>query len=726
MTKINFKANTPEYYQELKLQQQNQKKQENFTAIDKEQLKQDAVELGGKAQQAVKDNWFVEKLKAFGIEDPKKKMKSILYTVLTIAALYAFGNCTINFFTKSGNKFENLFKDKKWFTGLRSAMGGAKNKVKDFFSNNKLTKDLASNVSETFKNRKAKPTLNLARGTGQGPRRIFEMTPVETIKNALINNKNRALAKQYAGQLGGKKNALGLIEKISSLSSDELATLVKDNKEIEPIVNSIKEVLNKNRSDSIISFANLFSADGINNAKAKETATKLYEELYGNVDNTAWNKTLLKGIKEGRGIKNPEELRDFLAQVRKGEIDSTFINIPMESGGIFGSWWPVNIINSAITKITGKQSNFGRGNAGDALMKLFAITGDLAETKAGTFVQAAPIVFAESISNFGNDKAGLGAFLALNLVNSFDKIQDTPKEKKKAVIAEETIGSVANWVITTPLAFAATYGLATLGNLNKATKDSNVFTKIVTPVLTAIGKVFGAGLNNPAKNAKILDSMKDASAIKKIGGLFKLTGNKVVGTAGGALRFAMIMFVFSAIFRKPIDKVMHKIFGDPNDKKADTNQAQQQMEQVIPELGITQKELMEKIQKNPQALEKIQNDPETLKKLQQNPKLLVDLLDGKDINSINFTQSSSKPAVSPSLANRLNQQNNAQLNIKKDDNEKAQTNSTTSNYDTATYIPSSQFVAKSIEYDSETLSKINSVLAASDKALERFEKVRTL
>ncbi len=731
MTTINFRANTPEYYQEQKLQQQNKANQE-FTALDKDQLKQDAVDLGGKAQEAVKDNWFVEKLKAFGINDPKKKLKSIIFAVATVVALGFFGNKTMSFFAKAGNDFEGLFKDTKWFKKITGAMSGTKNKVSDFLLNNKVTGELANNIKDTFANRKAKPVWNMARGTGQGPKTIFRITPVETIKNALINNKNKALAGQFAQEFGGQKQALKVINQIGSLKPDELAQFVENNKAHEAVINSITEALNKNRASSIESFAKLFSADGINSAKAKETATKLYEELYGNVENADWNKTLLKGIKEGRNIQSPDELRKFLEQVKKGEIDSTLINVPMESGGITSSWWPVNIINTAITKITGKQSNFGRGNTGDALMKLYAITGDLAETKAGTFIQAAPIVFSESISNFGNDKSGLGAFLTFNLINSFDRIQDTPKGKKKAVIAEETVGSVANWVITTPLAFGATYGLATLGNLAKATNSNSAFAKILTPVLTVIGKVFGTGLNAGAKNAVIAESIKDAGLGTKLLGALKMSKNSAIGTVGGIFRLAMVLFVFSSIFRKPVDKVIHKIFGDPTDKNANTTQSQQQqINQVIPELGISQKELMEKIQKNPQALEKIQNDPEAIKKLQQNPKLLLDVLDGKDINSLNASTSQSNPTMSPSLASRLNNSGQNFATEKMDKKEQTQapsasTTPTTSNYDTATYIPSSEYIAKSVEYDDATISKMNSVLAASDKVLEQFEKVRTL
>ena len=84
--------------------------------------------------------------------------------------------------------------------------------------------------------------------------------------------------------------------------------------------------------------------------------------------------------------------------------------------------------------------------------------------------------------------------------------------------------------------------------------------------------------------------------------------------------------------------------------------------------------------------------------------------------------------MSPFLASRLNNsgQNFATEKMDKKEQTQASTTPTTSNYDTATYIPSSEYIAKSVEYDDATISKMNSVLAASDKVLEQFEKVRTL
>jgi uncharacterized ion transporter superfamily protein YfcC len=62
------------------------------------------------------------------------------------------------------------------------------------------------------------------------------------------------------------------------------------------------------------------------------------------------------------------------------------------------------------------------------------------------------------------------------------------------------------------------------------------------------------------------------------------------------------MFVFSPIFSKPINAAIHKIFGKPYDpdEAQKAKELEAQKAQVIPELGITQGELMEKIEKNPE------------------------------------------------------------------------------------------------------------------------------
>ena len=115
--------------------------------------------------------------------------------------------------------------------------------------------------------------------------------------------------------------------------------------------------------------------------------------------------------------------------------------------------------------------------------------------------------------------------------------------------------------------------------------------------LKLVGNVFGMGLDK-------IDPKTGAVVASKAPALFK----KLAGMAGGAGRFALIMFIFSSMFRKPIDAIIHKIFGKPYDKGAEEQKKKLEEEQnaIIPELGISQKELVEKMQNNPQAMQRLQ------------------------------------------------------------------------------------------------------------------------
>lgn len=153
----------------------------------------------------------------------------------------------------------------------------------------------------------------------------------------------------------------------------------------------------------------------------------------------------------------------------------------------------------------------------------------------------------------------------------------------------------------------------------------------------------------------------------------------VSGVLGGIGRFILI-FSLGQLIGKPINKLCDKIFGKPYNKDEELRKQQEetQMNQITPELGVSQNELMEKIRNNPSILEKLQDDPELNKKIQENPKLLLDLLDGKDISKTTCFKRDVQTDQSLSQAN--------ESYLKKQQSKSK---------DTATYIPSSQFKTKS-------------------------------
>ena len=73
------------------------------------------------------------------------------------------------------------------------------------------------------------------------------------------------------------------------------------------------------------------------------------------------------------------------------------------------------------------------------------------------------------------------------------------------------------------------------------------------------GKILSLGLDN-IKKAKTL---KLPVKLPLIGNKIKLPKPTASGVLGGAIRFAIIMFVLQPLLQKPITKLTHKIFGEP-------------------------------------------------------------------------------------------------------------------------------------------------------------------
>ena len=679
-------------------------KQPEFSALDKEQIKQDAVELAQQGHEAVKENWVFSTMRnVFHIENPKKFLTSLGLTLATIVGLAFLGNKSTNKMTKLGQKVDDLLANNKLYQNTAQNLNNLKNKTVSTLRKSKTLDD----VFETLKTRKATPKADLTRGYGRGFVSIFSVTPVDIIKTAL-NKKQAKLPQGLASQLGNKNTQkfMELFRSDPQVALDALKKITNDETKAQEIfnnltkadnevLNSIKKLVGENKAKTFFN-----QITGLNEIKDnRKFCSELTNAIIDNFN-----------LKNSSGKVNKKALMSFFEGLQKGNyknVDfSEFINVKMDQGNLFGAWWPVNAINSVGKKLfKGKWKEFGKGNLGDALIKFNDVNGTLADTKIGSLVQKSVLVPTESISNFVNDKSGFGVMLCASIMSLYNNVQDAPKDKKVATVADDYIGTMGSFAISTPLAFATTYGLASLKNLEGTT--------IKSKVLKNIGKFFGMGLDNIAKDGTIIQGTK----------------NPIFRFAGGALRFALIMFVFSGMFSKPIKGVIHKVFGKPYDKMEEQKKAglEAQKNTIIPELGITQGELLQKIQNNPEAVQKLQTNPELMQKLQNNPKLMVDFLDGKNVD---LSSVSSKPSENENIQLQMSPYNANLINKSKTPNNQLNKNNTTETVettktepiDTATYIPSSDFVAPVNQYSDEQTQKINKVMADADKALKRAEK----
>ena len=606
--------------------------EEQFGAIDKEKLKQGSIDL---AKNTVKDNWATKILRdTFGIEDPKKTFKSIVFTLISVTLLAVIGNKAANPTAKLGLKVDDFLKNNKIYKNISGLFTKIKTNIGSFFKKSETIKD----ISDTFETKFARPKANMTRGYGQGFVSIFSLTPVDTLK------------KGFAGK-----------------TTDEIA-------------DSLKKLVG---DEDALKFAKMIS---------EETPIDVNKVFCNDFSNA---------IRKNFNCKDNKDFFEVLQKLQKGDYGSEFCNIHMKEkgiGGIIGSWWPVNLVDSIGKKVTGgKWKNIGRGNLGDSLIKFNSVNGTLADTKLGSLVQNSVIIPTESISNFVNDKSGLGVMLGAAYINLFNNVQDAPKEKKTATLADDWLGTIGSIAISTPLAFKATYGLASLANLEGKT--------VPAKVLKGIGKFFNMGLSN--KTPK--------TALGSV-------GKKLAGLGGGALRFVLIMFVFSSIFSKPIRAGLHKIFGEPYDKDEEERKKQQEMQlnQIIPELGITQGEFIEKINNNPEIIQKIEKSPELMQRVQEDPRVLLDLLDGKELKpkkDFSDIVSQDNYRMSDASIDIINKRNNT-VSIKPN-SDKSQDKS----IDNLTYIPSSAPAPRSTALSEEQLSLYNSLMANSDKILEQVDKI---
>ena len=677
---------------------------ENFGAIDTQKIKEDTVEI---TQHAVKENFIFKIMRnVFGVKDPKKTLTSIGLTAVTVVAFATLGNKSIKKMSQMGLDVDKFLQNNDLYNKVTGFFKRGTDKVKKTLMKSKTVQ----NVTEAIKNKMEKPVLSLAKGTGQGLKIQFAHT-LPDIMEALPLKAQGETFKELKKVLG-KGDALKLIASATPDADEakliqELTAKIGDKAKATKL---IKEVISKNsglQTDlaELVGEANVkkyFSnclGGNVPRADVKEFVEGLTKDIVDKFLGDNYTKKdfvdLLTKIKAG------DKITDKLGN----EVDfSKFNGITMNREGIIGSWWPYNIINSIAKNFNGgKDIRFTKGSLGDALLKYNVSAGKCADTTLGKITQNLLLVPGESISNFCCDAAGMNFFILTAIVNLFNTAQDAPKEQRVATVADDFVGSIGSLMVTMPLASAATYGLASLKNI-----DKNNASFVSKYLLRPIGKVFGMGL----------DAAKNGKTWKNFPARF----------GGGLLRLIMIMFVFSPFFSKPINAAIHKVFGKPYDadEAAKQKELEAQKAQIIPELGITQGELMEKIEKNPTALQKLQTDPNLLKAAEQNPKIILDLLDNKEVK---IPEQKPHPAsqgqlISPANKARLqgNQTNMTKAPQPKTTTPTSQNTNSNTSVDTATYIPSSAFTAPASSLSPEQQSEYNAMMTRSDKLLKKAEQ----
>lgn len=455
-------------------------------------------------------------------DNKKRNWKALGLTLVTVLGVATLGNRSSNKMAHLGQKVDDLLMNKKWYQNLEKGCKNVKDKIKSFFlnNNNKFVKETSTDFAETYSKRHATNKLKIANGYGRGFESIFSLTPPDILRHSLtdINKQNPAKAMQ-----------------------------------------SIEKLVGKEKAQSI--YNQLFGKGGIeDNRKFCKELTDAIAENFGARKN---------------GVTDTKKLLQVFEDMQKGSVNgvdfSEFVGVKMNKGEgflgkVMGNWSSVNLIDSIggkIAKMMGKEwKGFGRANLGDSLVKLNAVNGSLAKTGAGSFVQKCVTVPCESISNFVNDKSNVGIGLTALIYMLYQNVQKAPKEKKAATVVHDYATTLGSLAVATPLAFGATYKLATLANLEGKTW--------LTKLLKWPGKVFNLGLKKYGKDGKLIEEGA------------KTFGKTLKNGCGHTLRFMLIMFGFTGLFMKPITACLNKLVGKPYDsmeddaKKEQLKQAQQQ------------------------------------------------------------------------------------------------------------------------------------------------------
>ncbi len=545
--------------------------QQNFGAIDTEKIKQDTVELAGRASEQANDNGFVKAAKNIvGGKGFKKFMTSLGLTFGTVVGLAALGNSkfSVHKLPEIGINVAESLDNNGLYKSITGFFKKGKDGTLDILRKSKSFQD----IEHTLKVNKAKPKWSIARGQGQGMKTIFSLTPPDILKHAL-------------GGLGNEAEKLKSLKKLtgSDKKAKELLTMIEKSMDL--------------------------NGEQLTNVQICNRFTDM--------------------IKDNFGCKNHKDLLNILSQLEEGKITgldgklsldmSEFTGVLMDSDGkglaklqdIMGSWWPVNFIDKAGKKIMGDSwKPFCKGNLGNSLIKYNVISDNLASNKVGSLIQKSLLFPTESISNFVNDKSGMGALLCLQIMSLYNSAQDAPEGKKASVVAHDYMGTMGSLAFTMPMAFGLTYGVASMGNAEGKT----LFTKILKPV----GKFFGIGLD-PVINGRAVEK----TAKTAVGRGFQHIKNG----GGGVMRFMLISMVLQGIFSKPITAAINKVFGKPYDPvEAQQEEAQKAQAEAMKNLNMTEEQALQKLQAHPEIIQALQSSPEAMAQIQQNPMLLLELL----------------------------------------------------------------------------------------------------
>ena len=739
---------------------------ENFTALDKEQLKQDTINLAKNTHEQVKDNFIFRILRnTFGVEDPKKFLISAGLTIITTLSFAALGNKFNKQIIGFSHKIDDFIGNNQLTKNISSKISCAKKGIVDFLNKFNFTKDLV----ETFRKRKAHPVQSIAITTGpkaqfsncvndasQALHLKFHSKDYNDIRKALgdsLFNKNKKRILGFLGELASSKNIKKELSDLYGAKGLDDAEIKKFALKLADIEENYSGFFKKGQGEQLTAevFEGIKKLIGVDDETAsdvfkklkqitnyesiistfeknigKEKASELLKKLESN--DKAFEKSLRNLVgdndfeyflnnfmnisndenranfarklteaiakKNGCDIKDKKALTEILWKLRSGDLGEEYTSITMNREGFLSSWLPVNIIDSIGSKIfKDKWKPFGKGNLGDTLIKFNMSDGALAQTAAGKLAQKFPLYLGESVSNNVADLATINLLITIPaMMSTFNTTQEAPKEQKVATLANEFVGSLGQFVFSLPLAIGATYGIATLKNL-----------KGNSP-LKWLGQIIGMGLPTKLANGQI-----------------KQTKSFPLRFLGGAFRLFLVLGIFSPKISKAISTTVQKIFGKPYDanEAAKEKQLQEQRNTVIPELGITQGELNDKIEANPNALAKLQKDPMLLREIQKDPKKILDILDGKEIQT--------KPKdklLSPANLNLTKNANNKREFF--DSKQKAQQEQQVQSEeykikDTATYIPSSEFTVKPTLNDIQ-IQEYQRLMNDSDKILKKAEE----
>ena len=309
-------------------------------------------------------------------------------------------------------------------------------------------------ISDALSKNKFKAKIPMARAQCSGIVYQFACAVIESMQG-IFYGRQKDIAKAFTSgadaltavtKKGGTrkvnfKNALEFVKVIStsgkkkaelldlaSKTTEELAQMVA-NKEISKQLAECLQGMDFNTSA-----ANKFLDEVIDRAdKDKNILKKLIgdidlEDTFRTIilddaeDRVEFASTLTKNIRTAQGITNNQGLLNFFKNVEEGKIDSEFKDILMCHG--MDSWSTTNWIDKLGHKLRGdKWKNVSRANLGSALIKFNTVNGDLATTAAGKFVQAAPTIVTESISNYVCDAAAINAVVIPSFISLFNTVQ---------------------------------------------------------------------------------------------------------------------------------------------------------------------------------------------------------------------------------------------------------------------------------------------------------------